>query len=354
MRSFEDRIKEDQTGSTFKAINKRNLSNFYFPLPPLAEQHRIVQRIETLFAEVDELEEKLNLQTKLDKKLQLAVNAEVQKAPDADASKSAWRFISTNFETLYHTPEAIDNLKKNILNEAVRGRLVAQNPNDEPASELLEKVDSAKMSKEDLPFEIPENWTWCFYKDVAELRHGHQFRKYDYVKDGVPVIKIGQCKPDGSLDLTNCNYIEHSRKEEFKDYLINEGDLLMALTGGTLGKVTRVDKDYGVIVQNYRVGNFIPQSSSLTLDYLNVILESELFQGLVRKKINQNAQPNIGKSSIEQILMPIPPLEEQHRIVQCIEELFAICDQFKAQLEQRQAVNERLMKGLVGEVLEGS
>tara|TARA_R100000908_G_scaffold65120_1_gene52040 strand:- start:81747 stop:83387 length:1641 start_codon:yes stop_codon:yes gene_type:complete len=353
MRAFEDRIKEDQTGSTFKAINKKNLSNFCFPLPPLAEQHRIVKKIESLFAEVDELEAKLKRQTKLDEKLQLAVNAEVQQAPDAQASKSAWNFITSNFDTLYHNPGAIDNLKKNILNEAVRGRLVSQIPDDELASELHANVDSSKIGKVELPFEIPKNWIWCFYSDVAELRHGHQFRKYDYVKNGIPVIKIGQCKPDGSLDLTNCNYIDSSRKEEFEHHLIEQGDLLMALTGGTLGKVTRVDKDYGVIVQNYRVGNFIPQSDSLTLDYLNVILESELFQGLVRKKINQNAQPNIGKSSIEQILMPIPPLKEQHRIVQRIEELFAICDRFKAQLEQRQAVNERLVKGLVGEVLEG-
>src|SRR5699024_7066689 len=102
--------------------------------------------------------------------------------------------------------------------------------------------------------------------------------------------------------------------EEFENKLIQQGDLLMALTGGTLGKVTRVDKDYGTIVQNYRVGNFIPNEKFLTLNYLNIILESELFQSLVRQEINQNAQPNIGKNSIENILMAMPPLEEQKRI----------------------------------------
>jgi len=159
-------------------VPKSYFENRPFPLPPIEEQHRIVQRIETLFAEVDELEEKLNLQTKLDKKLQMAVNAEVQKAPDADASKTAWRFISTNFDTLYHTPEAIDNLKKNILNEAVRGRLVPQDPNDEPASELLKKIEFEKqrlydegeirkpkdlppVDEEEIPFEIPNSWEWC-------------------------------------------------------------------------------------------------------------------------------------------------------------------------------------------------
>ena len=123
---------------------REKMGDTFLPLPPLAEQHRIVQKIESLFAEVDELEAKLNRQTKLDEKLQMAVNADVQQAPDAEASKSAWTFITSNFDTLYHTPEAIDNLKKNILNEAVRGRLVPQNPNDEPASELLKKIEAEK------------------------------------------------------------------------------------------------------------------------------------------------------------------------------------------------------------------
>ncbi|MDZ7718568.1 MAG: hypothetical protein U5K72_07100 [Balneolaceae bacterium] len=127
---------------------------------------------------MDELEAKLNRQTKLDEKLQLAVNAEVQQAPDAEASKSAWSFITSNFDTLYHTPEAIDNLKKNILNEAVRGRLVPQNPNNEPAAELLKKIEAEKqrlydegeirkpkdlppVKEDEIPFEIPESWEWC-------------------------------------------------------------------------------------------------------------------------------------------------------------------------------------------------
>jgi type I restriction enzyme S subunit len=175
---FLDYVNFKMVGVAYPAINKGDMQSAIISIPPTAEQHRIVQRIETLFAEVDELEEKLNLQTKLDEKLQLAVNAEVQKAPDADASKTAWRFISTNFDTLYHTPEAIDNLKKNILNEAVRGRLVPQDPNDEPASELLKKIEFEKqrlydegeirkpkdlppVDEEEIPFEIPNSWEWC-------------------------------------------------------------------------------------------------------------------------------------------------------------------------------------------------
>ena len=133
-------IKASGHGISMAHMTKGKMEKLVIPLPPLAEQHRIAQKIESLFEEVDVLEAKLNRQTKLDERLQLAVNAEVQKAPDANASQSVWNFITSNFDTLYRTPEAIDNLKKNILNEAVRGRLVPQDPKDEPASELLKRL----------------------------------------------------------------------------------------------------------------------------------------------------------------------------------------------------------------------
>src|SRR5699024_820256 len=115
---------------------------------------------------------------------------------------------------------------------------------------------------------------------------------------GIPVIKIGQCKIDGTLDLSDCSFIDKGREEEFKDYLIEKGDVLMALTGGTLGKVTEVNRDYGVVVQNYRVGNFFP-IKGIIKNYIKYILESSIFQDLVKTKVNQGAQPNIGKASID-------------------------------------------------------
>ena len=93
--------------------------------------------------------------------------------------------------------------------------------------------------------------------------------------------------------------------------------------------MTRVDKDYGILVQNYRVGNFFADERVISLDFLNVILESELFQGLVSERINQNAQPNIGKDNIEKIVMPIPPIEEQKEIVKVVETLFKEVEQLE-------------------------
>jgi type I restriction enzyme S subunit len=252
------------------------------------------------------------------------------------------------FKELSLHPKNVDELKGLILQLAVQGKLTAkwreENPDVEPASLLFKNHISityhSDIVDKEIPFSLDQSWRWARFRDVAKLRHGHQFRKHDYTESGIPVIKIGQCKSDGTLDLSKCNYIDHSRKDEFEDFLIFKGHLLMALTGGTLGKVTRVDKDYGVVVQNYRVGNFFTNEDILSLDFLNIILESELFQGLVRERINQNAQPNIGKDNIENIVMPIPPLDEQKAIVSVVNELLAEVDQLAEQTTARISLKE--------------
>ncbi len=183
--------------------------------------------------------------------------------------------------------------------------------------ENIEYVQALMGSVIDEAFKEGEDEGWPILKfiDFAYLRHGHQFRKYDFVKEGIPVVKIGQCQKDGSLDLTNCNYIDSSRLEEFEDDRIYEGDLLMALTGGTLGKVTWVDKDYGDLVQNYRVGNFFPIKGKSIKRFLMYILMSSYFQNLVASKVNQGAQPNIGKENIDNLMVPLPSIETQERLI---------------------------------------
>tara|TARA_A100000171_G_C2140531_1_gene155406 strand:- start:5507 stop:7213 length:1707 start_codon:yes stop_codon:yes gene_type:complete len=253
-----------------------------------------------------------------------------------------------HFKELTVRPTNAQELKGLIMQLAVQGKLTGDwrtnNPNVNKASINLESIKAKKelqiVQESEIPFKLNSTWEWAKFIDVAELRHGHQFRKYDFVEEGIPVIKIGQCKSDGTLDFTKCNYIDSNRKDEFQDDLIFQGHLLMALTGGTLGKVTRVDKDYGILVQNYRVGNFFADERVISLDFLNVILESELFQGLVRERINQNAQPNIGKDNIEKIVMPIPPLEEQKAIVEVVETLFKEVEQLEQLTVERISLKE--------------
>lgn len=366
---FLDYVNFKMVGVAYPAINKGDMQSAIISIPPTAEQHRIVQKIESLFAEVDELEAKLNRQTKLDEKLQLAVNAEVQQAPDAEASQSAWNFITSHFDTLYHTPEAIDNLKKNILNEAVRGRLAPQNPNDEPASKLLKKIEAEKqrlydegeirkpkklppVKEDEIPFEIPESWELTRIGNMFEIQRGSSPRpkgdpryfsdsktEYNWIK----ISDITAYTENDFLYATD-EYLtkegtEHSRKVSFNDIII--------AASGSVGKAAKLGIE-GYIYDGLMAIKFIHDEG--LRDYLFMYLTT-----LVSQFMNDStgtSWKNINTEILNNTVVPLPPLEEQHRIVQRIEELFAICDRFKAQLEQREKVNERLVKGLVGEVLE--
>jgi len=367
---FLDYVSSKMVGVAYPAINKGDMQSATLPLPPLDEQHRIVAKIELLFAEVDELEAQLEDQNKLDEKLQLAVNAEVQQAPDADASRFAWNIITSNFETLYHTPESIDNLKKNILNEAVRGRLVPQDPNDEPACELLKKIKAEKkrlyeageirkpkelppVTKDEIPFEIPESWEWVRFQNITSVITCGMASTPKYVEEGrvflsAKNVKPFKFKPEDHKFVSEETYRKITQNAKPELY-----DLLITRVGAGIGETAIIDQDIDFAF--YVSLSLVKPIKMLDSYYLLYWLNSTvgISNAITYSSGIGSSQGNLNVGRVREFAISLPPIEEQHRIVQRIEELFAICDAYKAQLEQREQLNERLVKGLVQKVLEG-
>lgn len=180
------------------------------------------------------------------------------------------------------------------------------------------------------------------FTEIVNLKHGFQFRDFHFREKGIPVVKIGQIKPNGTLDLSNCSYVSENDAKQFTDFRIFKDDLLMALTGGTLGKVCYVKHDYGVVLQNYRVGKFeVKNEQVLDKDYLFFVLTSTYFLNQVFGKINQAAQPNIGKAEMEKTKIPLPSLTEQRRIV-------AEIQAFQTKMEQLKSAQAGQLAGLEG------
>ena len=134
------------------------------------------------------------------------------------------------------------------------------------------KYDTYKPSEIQWFNQVPLHWETFRFIDKVFLKHGFQFRDFDFTDEGIKVIKISQLNPDGSLDTENCSFIDSARLREFKSIRISEGDILMALTGGTIGKIIRVGKVSEPILQNYRVGNFFPNKKALDKTYLYFLL----------------------------------------------------------------------------------
>ena len=196
-----------------------------------------------------------------------------------------------------------------------------------------------------------EDWKFVRFTDCCELIHGFQFREEHFTEKGIPIIKIGSLVDNGCLTFNNATYVDEKYRNSFSKFELKKGDILMALTGGTLGKVSRINDDYGLIFQNYRVGKFEPKDNAIK-DFIYYILQSSLVQNKVKSLVNEAAQPNFGKQDFDKIEFFLPTIQEQQKIADC---LLAVDNLITAQtekVEQLKIHKKGLMQGLFPKIEE--
>lgn len=216
---------------------------------------------------------------------------------------------------------------------------------------IEEKLQNALVSKEEQPYKIPNNWCWTYFKDIFYIENGYAFKKIDYKKEGIPLVRISNIE-NGIVNINECIYVNKLEKNEEK-YVIEKGDLLIALSGATTGKngVYYLDE---IAYLNQRIGNIkIKNKEKVLNEYRNyyIALKNEDILNLAYG----GAQPNISPKVIEFISIPLPPIKEQQRIVNRIEFLFAKLDRAKELIENTFAQFEQnkmaiLHKAFTGEL----
>ena len=312
---FQEIFKKNTTG-IIGGVSVNTLKSLYFPVPPLAEQKRIIERILC-----------------------------VEKYIDLYAiSENAITSLDNSFPEL---------LKKSILQEAVQGKLVPQDPNDEPASVLLERIRAEKQAlikagkikkdknesvifrrdnshyeklngierciDDELPFEIPKNWQWERWGNISQsIQYGYN----------------APAKSDGKIKMVRISDIQNNTvkwdsvpfcditEDDIETYLLKSNDILFARTGGTVGKsylVTEILEDAiyaGYLIRTRYSDELIPK-------YLKYFMESELYWSQLRSGTIATAQPNCNGQTLSKMLLPIPPKAEQERIIQMIDTLYS-------------------------------
>ncbi len=216
---------------------------------------------------------------------------------------------------------------------------------------IEEKLQNALVPKEEQPYKIPNNWCWTYFKDIFYIENGYAFKKIDYKKEGIPLVRISNIE-NGIVNINECIYVNKLEKNEEK-YVIEKGDLLIALSGATTGKngVYYLDE---IAYLNQRIGNIkIKNKEKVLNEYRNyyIALKNEDILNLAYG----GAQPNISPKVIEFISIPLPPIKEQQRIVNRIESLFAKLDRAKELIENTLAQFEQnkmaiLHKAFIGEL----
>jgi len=311
---FTDMVSKEMLGVAYPAINDEKLYKLCIAVPPLNEQKRIVAKIEELLPFIDEYDKKEQKLTTLNQQF----------------------------------PE---QLKKSILQAAIQGQLVAQDPNDEPASELIKRIQAEKERlisekkikkpkvkseivvrdglpyeiingverciADELPFEIPESWCWVRLNDYLDVRDGtHDTPKY--VVSGIPLVTSKNLN-NGKLDFSNIKYIsEEDHKQISLRSGVDVGDILFAMIG-SIGNPVLIKENSNFSIKN--IGLFKKYISDTSMEYVYYMLLK--LQDDMRKKASGGVQSFVSLSFLRDYLIPIPPLNEQKRIVQKIEEVFS-------------------------------
>jgi type I restriction enzyme S subunit len=256
------------------------------------------------------------------------------------------------FHQVVDRPESVKEIRDLILQLAVQGKLVEQDPNDEPASLLLEEIKAEKerlvkageirkekalpsIESEEVPFQVPPGWEWVHLGCIGEFINGDRGKNYpnksEYVTEGVPWINAGHINHDGYLKQSAMNFITPDKFKSLRSGKIQHGDLLYCIRG-TLGKTAKVfPYCKGAVASSLVIIRaFVTCLNSFLFNYL----VSPTGNAQVIRFDNGSAQPNLSANNVRRYLVPLPPLPEQKRIVAKIDELMALCDQLEDQLKR--------------------
>lgn len=301
LQTLETVFNQKATGSTFKAISSSIISNQVVPIPPISEQERIVAKIEELLPLIERYDESEKRLLELNKKF----------------------------------PE---ELRKAILQQAVQGKLTEQDPHDEPASELLKRIkaEKARLIKEgkvkkkkplsaiadaEIPFEIPKNWEWVRLSTVCRSITDGDHQPPPQTDGGIPFVVISNVI-NGFVNLEKTRFVSSEYYASLAlERIPQKGDILYTVTG-SYGVPIILNKDEVFCFQRH-IALIKPM---IDTSFLYWVLTSPVCKAQADSKSTGIAQQTVGITSLANFLIPVPPIEEQKRIIEKLEELLSACD----------------------------
>jgi type I restriction enzyme S subunit len=324
-------------------------------LPPLAEQHRIVAKVDELMTLCDQLEERQIQRNTTRKALQVSALDALANAETPDELASAWKRVRSHWDVVTAQPDCIGTLRQVILQLAVQGKLVPQDLDDEPASVIIDQITSEKCedigrqkrlpltSDEPAPFDIPNSWGFAPLVDLCRFidYRGKTPPKTD---SGVRLITAKNIR-EGFIKDDPREYVSHATYDEFMTRgFPRNGDVLFT-TEAPLGNAALVEIDEEFALAQ-RVINLQPRFG-LFGRFLMFGLLSPPLQDIIREKATGTTATGIKAARLKQIHFPVPPEPEQHRIVAKVDELMAICNELEERLQAQQDTASELASASV-------
>ncbi|WP_337146909.1 restriction endonuclease subunit S [Serratia bockelmannii] len=354
------------TQSTHGHLAQGDYLSKCFPLAPSDEQKKIVKKVISLMFLCDQLEQ--HSLTSLDAHQQLVETllATLADSQNAEEFTENWARISQHFDTLFTTEASIDALKQTILQLAVMGKLVPQDPNDEPASELLKRIEQEKaqlvkegkikkqkplppISDEEKPFELPEGWEWVQVQDICSKITDGEHSTPQRSESGHYLLSARNVTNDG-ISLRDVDYVPTEVFNKIRGRCDPSiGDILISCSG-SIGRIAMVDKNdaYSMVRSAAMIR---PVNGQLNLHYLMNSLQSPFLQTQMVKRSKKSAQANLFLGAISCLVLPLPPVKEQSKIVNKVNELTNFCESLKSRLQSTQQTQLHLADALTDAAL---
>lgn len=266
--------------------------------------------------------------------------------------------------------DLVKKLRQSFLREATQGKLVKQNPNDEPASELLKNIKAEKeklieekklkkdkelppIKENEIPFIIPKLWCFCRVGDIAILngRIGWKGLSADEYKDSGPLfLSVHSLNYGDYIDYSRANHITFERYEESPEIMIRNNDILICKDGAGIGKLGIV-KDLKTEATINSSLLLIRLFDCLNVKFIYFYLSSQHFQKIVNDRIMGATTPHLYQRDIVSFYVPLPPLAEQKRIVEKLDKLMKFCDELESSITESKTYNEQLLQQVLKEAL---
>ena len=359
------------TGTAQPKMNQAKLNSIVIALPPLAEQSRIVTRVEELMRLCDALEAKGKLEAAQHAQLVGTLLGTLTASTTPDALAAHWQRVAQHFDLLLDRPQAIDALEQTLLQLAVRGLLVPQDPSDEPASLLLQKIRAEKdrliatgqikrdkplppITDEEKPFELPVGWEWVRFGDVVNSSEagwsptciGTPRRSGHWGVLKVSAVSWGAFDAAANKELP-ANLLPRP------EYEVHDGDFLLsrANTEALVARSVVVGKAEPKLMLSDKIIR-LEVSTLANREFLNLCNNASHARThyIANASGTSSSMKNVSREVVLRTPVPLPPLPEQSRIVARVTALRRLCADLRQRLAECQSVQARLAEALVQEV----
>jgi type I restriction enzyme S subunit len=362
-------IEQYRKGVGISNMSSKALASIPFPLPPLAEQKRIVAKIDQLMAACDVLEKQRNSQQQMRQDIHSATITRLLDAANPADADNAWNFVQKHFSELYSVKENVAELRKAILQLAVMGKLARQDPKDQPASEILKEIEDEKkrlvkegkikafkplpeIKPEDVLYVLPNGWEWVRLDDILLFgpTNGYSPNAVDY-ETGIRSLTLsattsGIFKPEYYKNIVINTKIDEKLWLTDGDILIQRGNALEYVGVSAIYRGPEKTFIYPDLMMKIKLSNLVD------VFFIHRSMSSEICRKYLRDRASgtSGTMPKINQETVRSLLLPLPPLAEQKRIVAKVDELMKLCDKLEQGIDNATKKQSAVLEAVVAQV----